>query len=477
MGQRGQCPPGCALGPYPMSGLCPQMASLSDDALLRVLGYLSTEELLLVRRVCRQWRDVALHADLWRRRDADDGVARSGVLRAVLGLAPCLDTLSVSSNGALKHCGLLAGTTSCATKTLRVKLCGPHNNVTVAAFAIRRQAELGRLIDLGVTFTADALQSDGVGDLFGLLVTTEGLERLKVVSMDSPLPVICHSLVPGCLTKPSLKSLFYWTTTSDHDPFVEFLITSHAATLKSISTTLFGLPASLLVSVQHLIHLACPLLDNMPQLLLCPNLRSLSLLGRRNEEEEEEALKGAEDFFRLATRLEIVRLDNGARYGSLDVSLVQALAESGQAAAEYLLLGGLSPASNQSCSALDPLSAALPRLPRLSELHLDAVVSNALLQSISATTTPCLTTLEVRAPDRCTHAWVHGPVVQGLLNRTPRLHFIATNPKQCPGQCEWCEYCSDASHVTIMEGTPSQLAFISHDRSGCCELNGRVMKV
>lgn len=43
-----------------------ELSTLPDVDLLHVLGFLTAGELLQCRAVCRRWRQMALHASLWR---------------------------------------------------------------------------------------------------------------------------------------------------------------------------------------------------------------------------------------------------------------------------------------------------------------------------------------------------------------------------------------------------------------------------
>lgn len=49
------------------SDTMPSLGALPDDELLHVLSMLTPRELLGCRRVCRRWRDLALHPVLWGR--------------------------------------------------------------------------------------------------------------------------------------------------------------------------------------------------------------------------------------------------------------------------------------------------------------------------------------------------------------------------------------------------------------------------
>lgn len=125
------------------------MDALPDEVLLQVLALLDVRQVLAVRLVCRRLRDLAMHADLWRRRSLDTYFHPVGVVKAVLRLAPCLGVLHLSGDTGLSRCGVLAATTQCAVSHLKLHLlvlehCEDVVHV-VAALVLRNQVALGRL--------------------------------------------------------------------------------------------------------------------------------------------------------------------------------------------------------------------------------------------------------------------------------------------------------------------------------------------
>lgn len=117
------------------------MESLPDDVLLAVLSLVPRQQLLLrCRAVCRRWRSLAVHPDLWRRhRQQGD---KDGLLRAVLLLAPCSASLFLDYR-ALERVGIELASTNCAVAQLHVEFRTEQQG-TLLALAIRNQ--VGRVV-------------------------------------------------------------------------------------------------------------------------------------------------------------------------------------------------------------------------------------------------------------------------------------------------------------------------------------------
>lgn len=118
------------------------MDALPDDVLLAVLRLLPLREVVGARRVCRRWRDLALHPDLWRHQAFHTGSFSDGMLYAALRLAPCAAKLSFSKG--LVDFGVVAFSTACAAAELNVTLkC--QGDAVLAAMAVRNQVSAVRV--------------------------------------------------------------------------------------------------------------------------------------------------------------------------------------------------------------------------------------------------------------------------------------------------------------------------------------------
>lgn len=265
------------------------------------------------------------------------------------------------------------------------------------------------------------------------------------------------------------------------DQHLQFLIKSHSATLEKLvssdhSATL-QLPA-----LPHLKDLSCGLLNDMTQLLQCPKLTSITIIGAP-EDIDYHALLRAKSFLRQATQLETVYLRSvvvATDEDALDIGLVQALAESGQSAVKSLYLEVLDRPDGQVLGPyadLMQLTDALSRLPYLEWLDLDVVAPHAFLRALSTAICPRLTHLGLRAPRGCYHSWVHGPTVQYLLRRNSRLHLMIDTMKSelCPAadMCEWCVW---GCHADLRQPPADDriTAFASHSKQDDCSVNSEV---
>lgn len=109
------------------------MDTLPDDVMVAVLGLLPRRELLKVRSVCRHWRDLSQHPDLWRHCCVHP--ANTSGWRQALLQAPCVASLCVVDP--FKVLGTLPATTSCAA--VKFKVFVRCSDAAMAALTIRRQ--------------------------------------------------------------------------------------------------------------------------------------------------------------------------------------------------------------------------------------------------------------------------------------------------------------------------------------------------
>lgn len=113
------------------------MSSLPDDALLSVLRWLSMAELLAARAVCRRWRVLALHPDVWRHRRLNRRQPLA-LRRAALRLAPCAAFLRLNESD-LKAFGALLVCTGCAVVELEIYDVDSNITAMLAAMVIHCQ--------------------------------------------------------------------------------------------------------------------------------------------------------------------------------------------------------------------------------------------------------------------------------------------------------------------------------------------------
>lgn len=274
-----------------------------------VLGHLTERELFRCRAVCRRWRDLALHADLWGRRTLyvrDHSLAEA---RAVLRSAPCLRKMDFYR--VLDHCGVLAATTTCAAACLSLNLM--RESVVAGALVLQNQAALGRLRRVHLELGLPEIRSPAARDLFEILHSIRGLVQLDLQVTTPRLEPAATSgdiAVPGTLQRASLKELAY--SCAQTDPLLTYYLRSHAATLEEVNlrgTLHCPLTVGLLAAAPNLREVRCSLLEGLPALLQCRHLTILTLyVDVEDSERGRRALAGAEQFLRAATQLTTVEL-------------------------------------------------------------------------------------------------------------------------------------------------------------------------
>ncbi|XP_052131610.1 uncharacterized protein LOC113215023 isoform X2 [Frankliniella occidentalis] len=286
------------------------MEALPDDALLAVLHRLDNGDLVRCRRVCRRLRDVVGHPELWRDRDISGGfllmspppprcrrLALTGWRKLPVGSATAVRT------------------TSCAAAGLSI-LVDAHP--LVAAGVIRRQAELGRLTELDISFSPACWRA-GEGLLLRSALQVGGLRELHIGSSKHSYTTGWSSPVP-----PSLKKLAYG---GDDAALLKVLLRAHAATLEEVWLDHRGSwgdeVVDLLASIAHPWELQCPFVPGLDKLAKCRSLTSLRLTAQ--DRVNPPYIADAKKFLRLSSisRFYVKGM------GEMVVDLVKTLGETG----------------------------------------------------------------------------------------------------------------------------------------------------
>ncbi|XP_052124042.1 uncharacterized protein LOC113211243 [Frankliniella occidentalis] len=423
------------------------MELLPDDALLEVMKYLKIEDLLACRLVCRRLGALAMLPELWRHQRfklvCGDETPRYNEC-SVLRLAPCLRAWHV--NVPLEKFHTLYSTTRCAVNKLTLSL----NNVSgkdalQASLVIRNQAALGRLrrLSLGPCSWKSVLDDVEAAVLLGTVASTPGLEELKIEGFLSFAPSLLdglHRSFPGA----SLKSFEHHPQSPDEEPFCDLILSTHAATLESVSLGYYPListsASTLLAGMPHLRRLRCGMMPGLEAVAGCEQLRLLHLCVAYDGE----ALATAE-FLRRATQLLKVRLQCVPYVGmapSSDMDFVLALAATGRSHLEDLSINVEDWHQDHIPQQQQSLLKALPRLPALKHLEVHGEANDELLLGITPANAPALRTLNVFTISsvECAHDALHRGAVQKLLSLNPELEFSTYVQSYCStgGRCAWC---------------------------------------
>ncbi|XP_034231765.1 uncharacterized protein LOC117639899 isoform X4 [Thrips palmi] len=449
------------------------LATLPEDELLRVLGFLGTKELLQSRAVCRRLRDLALHPSLWRSRSLGSLNMNIPVqlVATTLRLAPCLDKLYLRMNKR-EHphqLGTLLVSTNCAIRCLDVY--ASLSNGLYTAMALERQAALGRLNALTVTLCGDytggsyedsSKYSSEVWLLLNKILHTQGLASVEVKNLwfretetfpqEGGLIKAAKSNIP---VPPSLLRLVYEPGLDDAANLTSYLHW-HASTLQVVhfsSEHPHAAVTPFLCSLPHLRELQCAFLENMPALLQCSELKSLHLFVNVDDSTRP-LLPGVEQYIRTAvTRLQTLTLEYPNPVNSDPVcvgavNLLLNLAGPSKSAAPALVnltlkytYGDLDVFAPQ--PQLPPLAAVLHRLKHLVTLDLNGPPTPSFFAAMDGEVLPSLKRLSFRADDPdwgwgCPHEWCHGEEPRAILRRYPQLHLVV-----CPGHDMADPFCDE----------------------------------
>ncbi|XP_034244675.1 uncharacterized protein LOC117647175 [Thrips palmi] len=440
------------------------LLDLPDDALLAVLAYLSPAELLGCRVVCRRLRDLCVHRHLWK------SAAVDCELLSALRVAPCLRKLSFEDldlklTPAEKVASLVAST-ECVVDYLKflVNFDNDETELALATAVVQKFTALGGLRALRLIFLYKIRSPAPVASLLKAALSVPDLRELmifmRVKSSRMPVPWL-----EELDARPSLIKLTYL---GKCDRFLTWLLKTHADTLEDVNLMCDDrLPINLLAMLPRLRSLAC---NTTHGLLYSAALSNLDTLKLFNKDQDFSVFPpSALDFLRQAPHLRSVSvfLPCGE---NLTVPL-QALASSPSARCiESLTLSWKG--SYESASVASELVAnILPHFSSLQSLSLESKLSeDALvffLKAVTPVSAPTLTSLLVRPDELCMHDWLHGPLVQDLWERNPRLHLRVDCPSEfCLCICQWCRW---GCHTVLQKaGNLHQLTFAAHRRvEGC----------
>lgn len=456
------------------------MDRLPDAVLLRVFRSLDDEKLLDIRRVCRRFKDLALHPSLWQQRTIgahwwNDELSSVDFPRgrcrecAVLRLAPCARIWTVSLPRPTPQSQQLCASTRCAvTKVvLRVRRAGAATAGHHAALLLRNQEALGRLRTLELDSFDSRLAARDAGELIATLMCASGLEQLTLWSFPSALrslPVPYKDLPAA----PSLK-LFRCDLTRASQAFCDSILATHAGTLEEAQLGFKAAPptpattAALLGAIPGLRVLFCYMMPGLEALAASASLVDLTLTVEVGQQFEAR-MRSAAALLRGAPQLRRVYLDYGPGTSApADVDLVAAMAANKRAPLRSLKLADRGKVDRWQFPQLPRLLAALPQLPQLQMLEV-SWVPNEFLLALTPQTAPALRSLFVRSWAPCVHNYLHADAVQKCLAANPSLELYVFPckpssrvmlPKQCPRK-RLCAACSLDCHQDFRKKDEAQ---------------------
>ncbi|XP_034256593.1 uncharacterized protein LOC117654265 isoform X2 [Thrips palmi] len=426
------------------------LLALPDDALVRVLALLPPRELFRLRLVCRRLRDLSLHPDVWRSVGLSGG--DKGLLQAALRLAPCLREVTLLSSY-LQAAACTIANTKCVVTNLTL-FVRTQLDAAWATAIVLRFSTLGGLREISLDLLGAA--PEALPPLLRMVYGVQDLCELTVwiLSDTSQLPSFLWSDMEP---RPSLTKLKYKGAASD--PFLCFLLRTHASTLQHVVLFLAdGLPTSLLGSMPRLHSLTCRPTDDLSQLKSLSNLDTLRLM---DPEVQDVPCPGTVDFLLQGPRLRHVVFSFEPNCPILGAALLEALAQSPSAPVlESLFLDGVQD------SLVAPSLHRFPSLRALA-LELDAMPSDDFFRAVSPASTPRLATLQL-VPHGCPHAWLHDPAVQDVLARNAGLHLRLSGPPTLEDDCacRWCLWRCHRDELRTHAGLQS--AFSAHTRRPGC---------
>lgn len=406
------------------------LSTLPNEVLLLVLEYLTPQELLLVRAVCRHWRDLALSEPLWRRQEIVLGMGRhfTPCWRLILASAPCVRKVWLSGRWAA-HLIDVDGM-QCALHTLDLRdleeLGSEH--IRKLAELVAKQAAIGGLRGLRL----DLSPRDSAEDFTPLYeaIGQCAIEKMTVRMWDDGLPRCSpQSWVPR--RQNTIRKLKYSGGALWPNPWLQSLLQHHAGSLERL--LLFNpspeFPCSLLASCANLRVLECPLLLDMDRLQQCARLEKLHLDIRVKGENFSALVRSAASLCRAAAGLRELSFYVHTETDAKPVvetavravkDIVDGAASSGRAA-----LTSLTVTTGRDCLGgawIGAVLRALSGLPCLENLVLNTsdLPPARVLREISATSAPALRSLRL--------LWFlekheeHMTEVRALLARHPALH-------------------------------------------------------
>ncbi|XP_034256652.1 uncharacterized protein LOC117654275 isoform X2 [Thrips palmi] len=362
--------------------------TLPDDFLLAVLGHLPTRELFTARLVCRRFRDLCLHRQLWKTRSLANDLFGSDFINLV-----------------------------------------------------QRLSSLGGLTELGFCLALENPNSLLVQALLKTIYTISGLQSLFI---GGEIPLAADISV-DVKVEPSLKKINYRSLGDDaceRVPFIGSLLKAHASTLEEVIVELHDVPLSPLQGSKKLRSLTIFPHEELPLLVDCPNLSTIEIVYS----DRWVYPAGTIEFFRRAVSLRSVTFTCPVRD-----SLAPLVALAGSKAAKRVWMLDIFATSPD---VITLLGISLYKFPSLRRLTFQGKVTDDFLRAVDPAATPNLTSLALDVchdGSPCAHSWLHGPAIQDLFARNPRLGLHIENWYGKYGRDCSCRWCSWGCHSKLVE--------------------------
>ncbi|XP_052120646.1 uncharacterized protein LOC113206215 isoform X3 [Frankliniella occidentalis] len=450
------------------------MEMLPDDVLLMVLEELYEEaDIFACRLVCKRLAALALHPAVWR--NFYLSCFETHCVCPVLRLAPCLADMYIKlpANGC--HQWAFAST-RCAVKSLWIFVDGSSNAAHAAAIICKQEIN-GRLTDVHIEIRSEAVAE--VTMLLGMLASTSRLEMLRV---EAYLPEHLLSTTTAPMVTAAVASSlrdFTCRLSAFTEPFVNFILSEHAATLEVVdldpspSSWMFTSTAPLLVGATNLSKLTCCCLPGMEALTACKSLKVLELTVH-TESLNRPVVAGVATLLRGAEHLREVSLQYEPAVRSVtDVGaeLVLALA-SGRSRVETLIIQNYVSGCGENSPLHQPVVSALPSLPALRRLKLAENLDNPdqILLAISPDVAPALQKVEVNLGEGCAHSWIHGDTVKSVFTLNPTLHVHVSSSKIGCSDGAHCQACKLDCHAKLRAVGWFYHWLFSHDPADQCSV-------
>lgn len=460
------------------------MDALSDNVLVMVLQLVDMQDLLTCRLVSKRLGALAVLPGVWEHRVLVPG---DRLVCPVLRLAPCLATMYVLLPQ-VKRCHMAYAATRCAVRELKL-IVGPVTGCVHAAAVVCRQEALGRLECVDVIFGTD----ENVSELLATIASTPGLQRVELAThplLEFILRATTDAVLHSTAVTPSLKR-FDCVLVPDSEPYVNFILARHAATLESVelgpcplSMTLTA-TAPLLATMPNLRELGCCCLPGLEEAVVAAStsLRVLNLYIRTEREHLPDSAR-AKKLLTLAKHLREVSLEYTpaiTRPSDVGANLVLALAASGAPVEKLSITNdhvddGEEMMLEEHFPQMALLLCVLPRLRTLRHLQVGAG-GEYVLMGITPTTAPALRQVDVHLSEGvCAHAWLHEDMVRTVMSENSALHLKVVKPSTVYCGHESCEEaCVLDCHKILCDRTQPEgethLGFFSHDSADRCSLH------
>ncbi|KAE8740695.1 putative salivary gland protein 10 [Frankliniella occidentalis] len=427
------------------------MELLPNGFLILVMRYFDIRELLPLRLVCRRWRDLAMHPGVWRYLIVGE---RHLSLRP-----PCCGELRLSSENPLS----LAATAMCPAALVYIYI--PDGGANEALLqVVRHQAGLGNLRCIWLT-----VRDPFVYNNFDVVLSVEGLRELEVRQFckTERLSIFKRSCFPAAA--PSLRKLTYEGGPGS-DPFLESLLQAVALSLEDLDLlfcTEFDnfhsdmTVARLLSKCNNLRKLRCPFLGGFEQLLACRSLTDLEIstvvdaVQGSNEEDARCAISSLCCFLRSAPHL--THLSFWFDNFETATDLFRALDGAGRSQITSLKVRTeVNWTKEQADRLWELVVPILPNFPRLEELTADLMVTPHLLRAIRPNLLPNVTRLNVMFLDRCFNC--NWDLLCEMLQIYPRLQINIEFENLC--HCRQCSKPGGECHELLKRRPGFQVNYL-----------------